>query len=210
MIGNTFGNYSKRYGGSFPAWRSVKGKETSGGVLETVPSVGTVIPAGTLVSLPSAGGTAKIVKTYEVKEAVLTSATTAKVIIYPHMLKPEVGEFYMIAPEKVSAVGTGVKLNKIEADSSDQNGITYTLTFAAAPGEISAGGILVKATAAGASAKVYAVPTGMSENDVYIDEGTEYATISSVFDGVIWEDRVQPVPECFKEKLPQIKFEKGV
>ena len=211
-IGNTYGSTSTVYGGSFPAWKEVNGKETSGGVLSALPAVGTVIPAGTLVSLDAAGGTATIVKTFKAAAVATNAATSIKVklasIASP---KPVVNEFLMVAPAIASTTDQGAKINAVELDGTDTNGLTYTLTLAATLGTaLTTDSILVQATSAAASAAVIAIPTGILENDIYIKEGTTKATATSVYHGVIFEDRNEPVPPCFKAVLPMIKFEKGV
>lgn len=211
-IGNVYGSTSTVYGGSFPAWKEVNGKEISGGVLSALPAFGTVIPAGTLVSLDAAGGTATIVKTYKVAAVATDTATSIKVklasIAAP---KPVENEFVMIAPATASATGQGAKINSVAVDESDSSGLTYTLTLAATLGTaLTTDTILVQATSAAASATVIAIPTGILENDIYIKEGTTVATATSVYNGAIFEDRNEPVPPCFKAVLPMIKFEKGV
>lgn len=212
MIGNTYGSTSQSYGGSFPAWKEVKGKETSGGTLSSLPAVGTVIPAGTLVSLDSAGGTAVLVKTWKVAAAALSTATSIKVKLSNYMsLAPVVGDFIMIAPATAATTGQGAEISAVALDSTDTNGLTYDVTLDAAIGTaLTTSTILVQATSAEATASVIAVPTGILENDINIENGTSVGTTASVYDGVIWEDRNAPVPACFKVVLPMIKFEKGV
>lgn len=211
-IGNVYGSTSTVYGGSFPAWKEVNGKEISGGVLSALPAIGTVIPAGTLVSLASAGGTATIIKTFKVAAVASDSATAIKVklasIASP---KPVVGEFLMIAPATAETTGQGAEISAVAIDPADTNGLTYDVTLVATLGTaLTTSTILVQAVSAAASATVIAIPTGILENDIYIKEGTTKATATSVYNGVIFEDRNEPVPPCFKAVLPMIKFEKGV
>lgn len=211
-IGNVYGSTSTVYGGSFPAWKEVSGKETSGGVLSALPAIGTVIPAGTLVSLDSAGGTATIIKTFKVAASATNIATAIKVklasIASP---KPVEGEFLMIAPSTADTTGKGAEISAVAVDPSDSNGLTYDVTLVATLGTVlTTSTILVQATSAEATAAVIAIPTGILENDIYIKDGTTKATATSVYHGVIFEDRNEPVPLCFKAVLPMIKFEKGV
>jgi len=210
MYGNVFGSTKTIIGQSFPAWKEIRGKETAGGVLNALPAVGTVIPAGSMVSLDGVGGTAKIVKSWIVAASATNSATEIKVKLASiFAMKPVVGEFLMIAPSTATATGQGALINAAIVDTADTSGLTYTLTLAATLGTaLTTSTILVQATSATASASVYAVPTGFLENDIYIKQGASYATATSVYDGSIWETRNSPVPACFKVLLPMIKFEK--
>ena len=144
-----------------------------------MPAVGTVIPAGTLVSLDAAGGTATIVKTFQAAAVATNAATSIKVklasIASP---KPVVNEFLMVAPATASTTGQGAKINAVELDGTDTNGLTYTLTLAATLGTaLTTDSILVQATSAEATAAVIAIPTGILENDIYIKDGTTKAKL---------------------------------
>ena len=105
----------------------------------------------------------------------------------------------------------GVSAAAVAVDPADSNGLTYDVTLVATLGTaLTTSTVLVQATSAEATAAVIAIPTGILENDIYIKEGTTKATATSVYHGVIFEDRNEPVPPCFKAVLPMIKFEKGV
>lgn len=211
-MGNTYGSYSKRYGGGFPAWRSVAPGETSGGMLASLPEVGTLIPSGTLVSLDKVGGTATIVKSWYAAASATNTATSIKVKLASiYTLKPVVGDFIMIAPSTVDATGQGAEITAVALDGADTSGLTYTLTLAATLGTaLTTSSILVQADGATASAKLLAIPSGITKTDIEISLGMTAASADSIFDGVIYEDRIQPVPASIKAVLPQIKFEKGI
>lgn len=204
---NTYGSKKRSFGGSYPVWFSVVAQERCGGTLEKIPPVGTVIPAGTLVSLDKVGGTAKIVETYKVASPVSASATIVKVKAVGNLPRVEANMNVMKAPDDVRDTGTGVKVSSVtrNSDGTDQ----FTIT-AGALGTLEEGDILILADKAGSDAHVYAIPTGLTYHDVYIEEGDEWATVASVYHGEIMEARIQPIPESVKKVLPQIKFEKGV
>jgi hypothetical protein len=205
---NTYGVKSKKYGGSYPVWLTINQKERSGGTLETIPPIGTIIRAGSLVSIDGAGGQAKIIETFEVAENVTATDTTVKVQAYASHLKPRNGINLMKSPTTVGTGGAGVTIAGVALDSANR---VFTFTIAAnALGTLAKGDILISASKAGTGAKVFAVPSGLTENDVWIEEGDQFATVASVFHGEIMEDRIQPIPDCIKEVLPQIKFQKGI
>lgn len=211
-LGNAYGSGSKTYGGSFPAWRSVEPGETSGGTLASLPAIGTVIPAGTLVSLSDVGGTATIVKSWTVAAAATNTATSIKVKLASiYTMKPVVGDFIMIAPSTIAGTGQGAEITAVAVDGTDTSGLTYTLTLAATIGTaLTTSTVLIQANGATATATILAVPTGISMDDIYIQEGITSAVVNSIFHGVIFGDRIQPVPDSVKAILPQIKFEKGI
>lgn len=204
---NTYGSKQRKYGGSRPVWFVVYEQERCGGTLENLPPVGTVIPAGTLVSLDRAGGTAKIIPTFEVAANVSTSDVTAKVKVIPGLSVPENNMNLMKAPDSINGSGKSGAISEV---INNEDG-TYSFTITAGSlGALSAGDVLIMADKAAASGKVYAIPTGLTFNDVYIEEGDDSATVASVYHGEIMEDRIQPIPESVKAALPQIKFVKGV
>lgn len=206
---NTYGNQSRVYGGATPVWFNVRQKERSGGTLESEYIVaGTLIRAGSLVSLDEAGGIAKIIETFEVAEAVTATDTVVTVYAYPSYPMPKDGMILMKSPESVSDTGNAGAISGVTLNETDG---VYELTITAnALGELTAGDILVKASAAGTTASIYAIPTGLTENDVWVDNGDYAATVASVFDGEIMEDRIQPIPSSVKQVLPMIKFTKGI
>ena len=201
---NTYGNKGRKYGGSNPVWLTVSQKERTGGVLEELPPIGTVLRAGALVNLDA--NVAKVIESFEVAENVTATDTVVKVFAHGSVLKD--GLNLMKAPATIGATGTGVTVGGTALDSGD-NLYTFTIT-ANAFGTLSGGDILIKANKAGSGAKLYAVPTGITENDVWIEDGDKVATVASVYHGEIMSDRIQPVPDCIREVLPMIKFVKGL
>ncbi|NDV68601.1 hypothetical protein [Dysgonomonas sp. 25] len=201
---NTYGQKKKTYGGSNPVWLTVSQKERGGGVLEELPPIGTVLRAGTLVHLDD--NVAKVIETFEVAEPVSATDTEVKVFAHGSVLKD--GLNLMKSPAALTTAGTGVTVSGTALDSGNN---LYKFTIAAnAFGVLAKGDILVKASKAGTGAKIFAVPTGITENDVWVEDGDKAATVASVYHGEVMEDRIQPVPECVKAVLPMIKFVKGI
>ena len=66
---------------------------------------------------------------------------------------------------------------------------------------------VISATNATANAAILAKPYGFSGRDINITEGITNAAVEVVFDGVLFSDRIQPVPDCVKAILPKITFE---
>lgn len=204
---NTYGSNKKSIGSGYPVWLRVDEKETSGGVLEVLPKVGEVLPAGTLVEVDGAGGTAKVLDTYEVAEAVTADSTSVKVYSAGALPQLREGTFVMKAPATVDAKGKAVAVTGITDNGDGTSSFTIT---AGGLGTLVKGDILVGAVAAGASVQMYCVPTGLTENDVVPEIGDTKGTVASVYHGQVMADRIQPVPQCVKDNLPQIKFQTGV
>ncbi len=205
---NTYGNKSKKYGGAYPVWLTVSQKERSGGTLDELPPVGTVIRSGSLVSIEGAGAKAKIVPTFEVADKLLNTQTYLKVHAYKSHPVPKSGMNIMKAPTTIGGTDIATTIGDVEYDTVNN---IYILTIAEGQlGTLTKGDILVEADKADSGAKIIAVPTGLTENDVWIEDGDNAATVASVFHGEIMEDRIQPIPDCIKAVLPQIKFQKGI
>lgn len=200
---NTYGQKSRKYGGAYPVWLNVAQKERCGGRLDELPPAGTVIRAGTLVSIENSTGIAKLLPTFEVAVQCKTTDTELKLIANKHYPKPTVGMFITTESGKSTPV-TSV--------TYDEPNNLYIIPINAGvfAANVSKGEILLRANQAGT--EYYCIPTGLTENDVWVDEGDEYATVSSVFHGEIMEDRIQPIPPFLKDgkHLPMIKFVKGI
>lgn len=202
MYGNTFGNKRRKIGGGFPVWRRVYSKVLAGGVFSTLPEEGCVIPAGTPVYQKVTGGEAIPVEFYRALNG--STGTTLKVTVGTGLPTPAVGEVLMIVPETLDGTGEGVEVTKVAVD-----GNVATVTLSKDPGTLSEGKILTVAAEKGDSKKMKATSlTGFTENDAYIEEGTESATCAIVWHGVLFEDRIVPVPDIFKATVPNILFEK--
>lgn len=204
---NTYGSQEKKWGGSQPVWFTVRQKERSGGTLENIVA-GTLIRSGSLVSLSATGGVARVIETFEVAESVSSTDTTLRLKAYASHPKPTDGLIVMKAPDSV--IGTGRAKALPEPILNEAEGVYEFSITANDFGELNAGDILIRAASEGATANIYAIPTGLTENDVWIEEGDYAATVASVFDGEIMEDRIQPIPAFVKTLLPMIKFTKGV
>lgn len=209
MSFNTFSSKQKTYGGSHFVWHEVRKRLISGGTLPLpLPSVGTVIPAGTPVQIDSAGGTAKLLEFFEVAAPVSATDTVVKVKAGLGLPKPDEGMAIMVSPSNITASGKAIAATKVTFDASDN---TYSFAITANDlGVLSAGAILVNAASVGASVKVAATPNALTWNDVYIKEGTYAATVAGVVDGVIYADRIAPLPDSVKALFPAILFQKGV
>lgn len=76
---NTFGSTTSTIAGAVPVWKEVFAKLTSGATLGVVPTIGTVLPAGTPVVVDEVGGTAMPIAFYKTAAAVVASAASPAV-----------------------------------------------------------------------------------------------------------------------------------
>lgn len=201
---NTYGERKRSYGGAYPVWLTVSQKERCGGTLKELPPAGSIIPAGTPVSIESNIATPIVI--YQVigmPKAAFELATNHNTV------QPTVGMTLMIAPKTypTSESLKGCTVKSVEKDPDSGN---YKITFVESFGSVWADMILISCDKAGTSCKLNAIPTGLTENDVWIEDGDTAATVASVFHGEIMEDRIQPIPDFLKQYLPMIKFVKGV
>lgn len=208
---NTYGYKSKKYGGAYPVWLTVSQKERSGGTLDPIPPVGTIIPAGTLVRLENAGSKAQIVKTFYVSEVDETNPENIKLRAYRQDFVPEVGMELAIPPKDLRGLSNEqISVSKIEQVEADLANQVYIVKLDMSI-SLKSGMILMEGDGYSTGIhRIKAIPTGITENDVWIEEGDEYATVASVYHGEIMEDRIQPIPDCIKSVLPMIKFTKGI
>lgn len=207
---NTYGNKSKKYGGAYPVWLTVSQKERAGGILEKT-EAGMLLRAGSLVAIDNKKGEAKVIETYEIAEIMEgIGGTEITVTLYAYDSHPKLkeGTLLMKAPSKVADWGRGLKVTGLTRDQANKT-CSFSIPSAGF-GTLAKGDILVQATKEGEEASIYAIPTGLSENDVYVEDGDYAATVASVYHGEIMEERIQPIPQCVRELLPMIKFVKGV
>lgn len=92
-------------------------------------------------------GEVLLLKTYEVAADVESTDTTVTIVRDGYRHIPFVGDILMVAPSTLSGTGTAVTVTAVSASAD-----AWTLTLSAALGEVPEGGILVEASAAGASA----------------------------------------------------------
>lgn len=211
----TYGSETKSYGGLVPIWKHIDndGIEEGGGVFKVNSSfateypTGTIIPAGTPVSLSEPGGDLTVLKTFEVLTTFDSSTSTSVAFKGAGAALPiAVGDFLMAAPATVGTTGTGIEVTNVTVDSSGNFNIDTSVgTWGAA----TAGDIFVQCNKAGAGAVIKVTPTGLLRREVYIGAGVTTATGASVFHGTILVDRIPPLPACVKAVLPMIKTEKG-
>lgn len=209
---NTYGRKSKKYGEAYPVWLTVSQKERSGGVLDPLPAVGTIIPAGTLVNLENAGGKAEIINVFEVAKDYVDHSLIVHFKAGRQFCVPKVGMKIIHAPESIRQ---GAAYSTIIVESAkllESEGLWEVKVDRIDMAELKVGDQFItgKPSAYGDEYLDVLTPTGLTENDVWIEEGDEYATVASVYHGEIMEDRIQPIPQCVKDTLPMIKFVKGV
>lgn len=205
---NTYGRKSRKYGDANPVWLTVSQKERSGGTFDPIPPVGTIIPAGTLVHLEGAGGKAYIVKTFRI---VGVQGNILRLQSRPCDFKPEKGMNFCVTPEDPTGVLSAFSLEQTVKITFDDKLKIYAIDLGTPVHTfLKEGMILTVCDRKGDHFFIPYLPTGLTENDVWIDEGDEYATCASVFHGEVMEDRIQPIPQAIKNVLPQIKFVKGI
>lgn len=204
-LGKSFGSNVEIYGGGYAVWKDIHGLEQGGGLLSVLPAAGSILPAGSLVSLDGAGNAA-VLNTFELAAAINGSATSVIVNSVGNMPRLSATMNVMVAPATVGTTGTGVLVGTV-TDNEDGTQ-TFTIT-ANALGSLAKGAILVECDKAGSGAVIKTVPSGLTLNDVHIEDGNVAASVASVYSGNIFEDLIQPVPDCVKAVLPMIKFSKG-
>lgn len=96
------------------------------------------------------GATIKVLKTYEVAKAASTTEVLIKRDGFRHI--PFVGDILMVAPNSLSATGTGVTVTAVEKTTDNTAGDVWKLTVSAAV-TAAIGAVLVEADKAGAGAK---------------------------------------------------------
>lgn len=211
MSFNTFSSNQKSYGGSDFVWHEVRKRLLSGGTINPLPAAGTLIPGGTPVYIPEAGGVATFIEFFEVAAAVTAVDTVVKVRAGAGLPRPDENMPIMVMPNAVSGTGSTGKAVAITGVAYDDSDNTYSFNITANDyGVLDEGDILVKADGVGASRHIVAVPNALTWNDVYIKDGTHAATVAGVVDGIIYADRISPIPNVVKSLLPGILFQKGV
>lgn len=123
---------------------------TSGGLLKNPFKGNAKIFAGDLLEYnpgieDGTGATVKVLKTYEVAEAV-SAGTTVKIVRDGFRHIPFVGDFLMVAPSKIAGTGTAVTVTAVEKSTDATAGDVWVVTTSAAL-TASKGDILVEASA---------------------------------------------------------------
>jgi len=194
----------KTYPGSVvPVWLEVKERKTAGGTFDISGyKKGDIIPAGIAVRLDKMGGTATILPTFTVAEAVSSAATS--LVLKANGIAPAKD----MVVGKMTAAGQVAKAVTLGVPTYDATAKTYTFTISANTlGELAVGDILVIASEAGSSVSAV-LPNGLSWRQVVIDsENATVGTVAVVTKGQVLADRIPAMPEFYKAAMPGITFE---
>lgn len=189
--------------GNMPVWLEVKERKTAGGTIDLsgYPK-GTVIPLGVPVSLKSMGGTAKLLDTFTVQEAVTAESTSLKIKPVAGAVIPAAG--LILGAADSDGKGTAVALT---GTPTVEDGV-YTFTITAGSfGTLAEGDVLYIFSEAG-SGKSALLPDGLTWRQIFVDsDNPTLGTVAVVTKGQILGDRIAEVPDLYKKALPGITFE---
>ena len=196
--------------GNVPIWLSIDRTKIAGGILSALPSnTPCIIPCGTPAYLDKmSGGTVSILETFKVAADVASGDTA--VVVYAAGNVPQItaGLIVMKAPETYTTTGKAGVVGTVSAVSGSTN-LSFAIS-ANALGALTAGDILVVASASGATATMAVLPNGLIWHDLRVRTGDTAQPAALVVSGQILEDRIAPIPTCVKDNLPMITFEKEV
>lgn len=164
---------------------------------------GTGAEPAIVVTQKSAGtGLEAYISTLVVGSAAVAAVTATEVSILA-------GDNYKVpvAGDKIKVLSTGVELTVSDVAEPSEGAIV--LTVSTITEGIAEGAILYLSEHAGTDIDV-ANFKGLTENDVYAETGTTYATVAVVTSGTVYADRVPFVPQEVKSYIPNIIFEGGI
>lgn len=200
MSFKTLGSKSMTVGGGHAVWKVMYEKLTSGGYLDLTLSAGEFFPAGTPVSIASAGGAAYPVYFLKVAAAAAQNATAVVIEAGADYIVPAVGD-------KVTVLN-GAELTI--SDVGDVSNDTIELTVAALSAAIAEGATLIVTKHRGKTISL-ANLKGLTGEDIYVEGDGFTATCDVVTRGTIYADRLPLYfPDDVKGKLPNINFEGGI
>lgn len=159
-------------------------------------------PAIVVTQATGGSGLEAYISTLVVGSAAVAAVTATEVSILA-------GDNYEVpvAGDKIKVLSTGVELTISEVAAASEGAIVLTVSTITAG--IAAGAILYLSEHAGTDIDV-ANFKGLTENDVYAETGTTYATVAVVTSGTVYADRVPFVPQEVKSYIPNIIFEGGI
>lgn len=166
--------------------------------------------AGDLCEYDPTTSEVKILKTYEVAEAVEAASTTVKIVRDGYRHRPLVGDILMVAPDELTGTGTAVTVTAVSKTTDSTLGDIWTLTLSDALGAADKGAVLVEAAEAGSGKSAMVTnPNAFfpSDTDFFYnpnddeDGSDEYYKVRYTFtpclagQGVkMYKDRMQPLP----------------
>lgn len=196
---------------TMPVWVDVKEKKLAGGTFSlSGMNKGDIIPIGIPVVLSKMGGTATLLPVFKVVGAVTAEGTTL-------VLKPLSGIIPVqdMVVGKIDASGKAAKAAALPAGTAmtgtDAGKYSFTIT-ANTFGALSDGDLLVIIQEAGSNKYTY-TPTGLSLREVVVDGGAlgtgtpVTGTVAVVTKGQILADRINELPDFYKDALKGITFE---
>lgn len=159
-------------------------------------------PAVVVTQATGGAGLEAYISTLTVGSAAVAAVTATEVSIVA-------GDNYQVpvAGDKIKVLSTGVELTISEVADAENDAIVLTVSTITAA--IAEGAILYLSERATKDIDV-ADFKGLTENDVYAETGTTYATVAVVTSGTVYADRVPFVPQEVKAYIPNIIFEGGI
>jgi len=159
-------------------------------------------PAIVVTQATGGSGLEAYISTLVVGSAAVAAVTATEVSILA-------GDNYKVpvAGDKIKVLSTGVELTVSDVAEPSEGAIV--LTVSTITEGITEGAILYLSEHAGTDIDV-ANFKGLTENDVYAETGTTYATVAVVTSGTVYADRVPFVPQEVKSYIPNIIFEGGI
>lgn len=195
---NTYGSTTTTVGGGVPVWKKIVDKLTSGASLGILPAIGGILPAGTPVAVSAVGGTAYPIYFAVAASTAASGDTTLSITSGDNYAVP-------VAGDKITLIdGQELTISTVGAANAGAIPLTVNGLSAAIP----SGSVLYLSERT--SDVALANLAGLTENDVYMEAGSTYATVAVVTSGTVYADRVPFVPFSVRNRIPNIIFEEGI
>lgn len=203
--GNTFSQGQWEVGGGIPVFANAPEVLTVGGNIQIgdLPSVGNALPPATPVFFADGDDTrpTAIMYVFGVAEAVGATDTSIKISKSVEGTRAKVGMFIMKEPATLTTKGKSVTITAI-----DSSNVSYdTLTISEAIGALSVGDCLFEADkldATTAGLKVTKV-NALLRAHIWNANGVIKGTTTLAYMGLVYENRVPPIPEIVKKSLSE-------
>jgi len=175
-------------------------RPTNGGVLKNPYKYGGKFFQGDLTEF-ALDGTVKVLKTFEVAEAVEATGTKIKIVRDDFRHQPQVGDVLMVAPSAATETGAAYAVTAVDETSDD----FWTITIGTTLGALAKGDILVEGASEGTAATALVTsPNSFLDIDAVTKFPTNNAadnviySIAPVMHEIAYIDRMAPLPDYIK------------
>lgn len=198
--------------GNIPVWLGSDRQLIGGGSFAEIPSsLPVTIPPAVPCYLNQSTGKVSLLKVFKVIADAASGQADVVIETPEDWTEIAVGDIVMVAPSTLSGSGQSYEITAIDSDTEGQ--LTISVKDQADTAELAAAiatdVLLVIGATLATDAVMAVMPNGVTKQEIRLEDGAYDATTPVVNSGSLLGDRIMEVPQCVKDALPMLTYNKG-